>query len=159
MENSIAAGLKEFFLKAQRLHHSGDRLVVRTFEGDGSIKAVYAEDDWSYSDKHFGSTCFRGVTVVRHKGVACFLMTYGGVIAPDVDENEVNKCLASALASVDAKYPWRGPESHIAKNGLRYINTRRANDFSQFAGDEKIISNSCKGWAYTCDYAGGVIKR
>ena len=148
--------LQEFYYEAL-LHDYGaaDGAKFETGFEDGSTKIVYERGDWRYSNKFFGGEPFGGMSVVRFRGVACFVMMYWGKVLPGANKDEVYQCLFPALLATNKDHPWRGPNTFLADNGLCYTNIWHGS-IEKFYGQEKV-GNSNDDWLYEADYRGGIV--
>lgn len=149
------AELQKFLYEALMHGYGSESAMTESENDDGSTKIIYECGDWRYSDKFFGGEPFGGMTVVRYKGVACFVMNYWGKVLPGVDKETVYACLMPALMATNPDHPWRGPNGFVADNSLRYTNIWHGN-ITKFYGQEKI-GNANDDWLYEADYRGGIV--
>ena len=149
--------LREFLYRAQKYGYGGN---VKPHDGvDGTHTLSYTDrrSGLSLSDTWYGGEPFRGITVIRCKGIVCWVMTYGGEVFPGVDKKAVYACLRPALVARNHVSPWRGPEVYIAENGMRYVNEWHG-DIKKFSGEE-IIYEKGGTRLYECKYEGGFVDR
>lgn len=155
IDQKFTKELLDFLYRAQLHGYGSDR---KPYSGiDGANALSYIEDDkgFGFVDIWYGGEPFRGIMMVRYKSIACWVMTYGGEIFPDVDKEPVCACLKAALSNLQQDSPWRGPAVLTHENGLRYVN-RWSGDIAKFKGKEYIYQSGASR-LYEAAYEGGFV--
>lgn len=144
--------------RIERRYESGVRELV---DPDGGTKIIWQKGDFRYSDKYFGGEPFGGMSVVRYKGKACFIMTYQGQVYADADKELVYGCLKRALMAAYPELPIRGPQNFVKSGeaeGVPDLEYSRAidGDLTEFSGEEWICIPH-QDALYEAIFMGGVV--
>lgn len=147
--------LLEFLYRAQLNGYGSDK--EPSISKDGTHMLSYAEEgrELEYADIWYGGEPFRGMTVIRRRGIVCWVMTYGGEVFAGIDKEPIYTCLRAALTSLDHDAPWRGPAVLTHENGMRYVN-RWTGDITKFKGKEYIYQSGASR-LYEATYEGGFV--
>ena len=144
--------LKQFLLKANMPHASGESNVSK--ESDGSRSITFEDGDFSMHDNFFGGEPYGGRMVISHKNKPVWMMVYyGQVVAIDFEPDKVYGFLREALQHPPEGKPYRGPDS-FRKHDMEYRNEVDG-DADNYAGKEQILQKGEQ--IYWAVYHGGLI--
>ena len=127
--------LREFLFWAQ-LHRYGSGEEPAEL-ADGGKTLNYKNRDWECIDTWYDGEQFSGITKILYQGKVVWTMVYRGEVRPGFNKDYVHRVLRTALMSLKAAYPWRGPEEFVDKSGLIYQNQWEGN-ICHFKGEESI---------------------
>jgi len=142
--------LADFLVEAKKNTYAKG---IKAKKHKGGLKEfTFSKKEFKYVDRYSGEKFFFGQEVVIKGGKLVWLMDYAGGVKLSVKNHKiVYSFLRKALALVDTKKPFRGPEK-FAKGGFVYINKSKGR-MGRFCGNEIIKQNG--KIVYSLDYAGG----
>jgi len=144
-----------FLLKAKKSTYAGAEGDSKKILSDGSKEFVFAEDNFLYRDRYFGSDHFAGQEVVFHNGKAIWVMNYRGyILDKTIGEKEIYNFLKQALLEASKENPFRGPSKFTSGN-FKYTSELTKKDLNSFAGMETIYFKNSK--IYELYFHGGMI--
>ena len=120
---------------------------------DGSKEYVVEIDDYVYRDRFFGNNPFVGQEIVFLEGEPIWSMNYHGK-ATARDPEEVFGFLTKALALVEKKKPFRGPEK--LEDGPWFYRFMTRGNLGAFWGEEEILYDGVR--VYWLRFHGGDVE-
>ena len=152
----------ELFLHDAEMQGYGSGTAPQVFE-DGAQTLTYEKGSWLYTDTWYGGEPYSGVTTIAYKGKVCWTMVYWGSVFPGYGKKPIYECLKGALMASNCydreKFPVRGPENYVARNGYIYhhvCSCRGHVNIKRFYGFETITKPG-SGVCYRMDYHGGFV--
>ncbi len=143
--------IEDFLVEAKRRIY-GLKVTEPKQLDDGSRENVIEIEDYTYRDRYFGGDPFVGEEIVYWKGKPIWSMNYYGKTTAR-DPDEVLSFLVKALALVEKKKPYRGPEKLEEPPWLYHFMSRGG--INSFWGEEEILYEGVR--VYWLRFHGGEI--
>jgi len=146
--------LREFLVKAKVDTYSSGRLTDK-INKDGAKEFLFQDNNFSYTDKYFGTNPFCGQEMVFEDNKFIWGMNYYGFSESlEVTSKEIYNFLRLALKNLKEDEPYRGPR-YFKEGDFQYFNDPKGN-LERFVGVERIDYK--EKTVYRCEYHGGLIK-
>ena len=142
----------EDFLVEAKKQTSGSESSKPKQLDDGSKEYVVEIDDYVYRDRFFGENPFVGQEIIFEKGEPIWSMNYHGKATRD--QEEVFSFLTKALALIEKKKPYRGPEK--LEDGPWFYRFMSRGNINAFWGEEEILYDGVR--VYWLRFHGGEIE-
>jgi len=142
----------EDFLVEAKKQTSGSESSKPKQLDDGSKEYVVEIDDYVYRDRFFGENPFVGQEIIFEKGEPIWSMNYHGKSTRD--QEEVFSFLTKALALIEKKKPYRGPEK--LEDGPWFYRFMSRGNINAFWGEEEILYDGVR--VYWLRFHGGEIE-
>jgi len=145
----------KFLVKAKKETYASNSEFEKKRLKDGAKELSFAENDFLYRDRYFGSKAFIGEEVVFKNKKPFWSMNYAGSCLNDFcPRNDIYSFLKKSLKKVDKKTIFRGPKK-LKIGDFLYINKING-DVNDFYGEEFIYFKNKK--VYKLKYHGGIIQ-
>lgn len=146
--------LNKFLVQAKKSTYAAAKGDSKKILPDGSKEFTFADGDYFYRDRYFGSNPFSGQEVVFFKDKVVWAMNYyGSILDRTLNEKEVYEFLKKALLNVLENEPYRGPRE-FSSGDLRYSVNIETRD-NVFIGHEAIYLENKK--VYELFFHGGYV--